>query len=396
MASIAELSPEPFVLKAQLDADHGPEIEPILVQDRGGWRANRYIGEIRHQGRTLVIKPRLGLETIMSWMSTVMNVQVLPQTATPSTNPTSVVTQLLAALWRASVLTAGQHALPRAKTNVGYTGHSVRGRLDVAATARRRATGRRELVSTRSLRSYDNVPARAVVLADRYLDQFLAGNRWRGPRLDAQLTALRAATGPRPPCPSLQEIRSARYSPITLKWKRAAEISWWILNKNPLGVTADDETTHGVLIDVAELWEMFVVHCAGHATHDPVTHGTTSHVARHLAHSIADPSSTMGKLYPDVTVEHGDQITVVDAKYKRVGGMRGVDREDLYQLQAYSSAFKAPMAALVYPALSDELPKVEQRSPWQGPAGTLSFLTLPTERDACVKKLEAWFETGVC
>lgn len=390
LAAIAELSPEPYVLNAQLEVDHEPTIEPILTRDVDGWRANRYIGEIRHQGRTLVIKPRLDVETIMSWISTILNVQVLPQTAARSTGVTSVVTQLLAALWRASVLTAGQHALPRASEKVSSHGLAVRGRLDVAATARRRAAGHRDLISTRVARTYDNAPARAVVLADRYLDQCLAGASWRGSRLEEQLGVLRTATGARPALPTLHEIRTARYSPITIKWRRAAELSWRILNRDPLGVAADDESTHGVLIDVAELWELFVLHCAGLASGQPVRHGTTIQTSGHLARSTVDPHRTMGRLYPDVVVGEDPITAVIDAKYKRLGGMRGVAREDLYQLHAYSSTFEAPVAALMYPSIGDAIPTHERDSPWQTSTGALSFLTLPTEQAACVAKLAQW------
>lgn len=391
LASIAELSPERYVLNAQLEADHESTIEPILTRDIDGWRTNRYIGEIRHQGRTLVIQPRLGVETIMSWISTILNVQVLPRTAQQSTGATSTVTQLLAALWRASVLTAGQHALPRTGLKVSYQGLAVNGRLDVGATARRRAAGHRDLVSTRVVRTYDNAPARAVVLADSYFDQHLAGARWRGPRLDEQLSTLRAATGSRPAKPRLQEIQRTRYSPITIKWRRAAELSWRILNEDPLGVAAQDESTHGVLIDVAELWELFVLHCAGLATEQSVRHGTTTQTSGHLARSRVDPRRTMGKLYPDVLVGEEPVAAVLDAKYKRLGGRRGVDREDLYQLHAYSSSFKVPLAALAYPAIDEEMPDDERDSPWQTSTGDLTFLTLPTEKDACIEKLGALF-----
>jgi len=391
LAEIAGLSPEPFVLNAQLEADHEPTIEPILSRDIDGWRANRYIGEIRHKGRTLEIRPRLGIETITGWISTILNVQVLPRTATHSNDASSAVTQLLAALWRASVLTAGQHALPKSRVKVSSYGLSVDGRLDVAATARRRAAGHRDLVSTRVVRSHDNAPASAVVLADRYFDQRLAGDRWRGARLHEQVAALRAATGPRPRTPTLHEIRTARYSPITVKWRRAAELSWRIVNEDPLGVAADDETTHGVLIDVAELWELFVLHCAGLAAEQPVRHGTNEQVSGHLARSTVDSRRTLGRLYPDVLVGEDPITALLDAKYKRLGGVRGVDREDLYQLHAYSSTFEAPIAALAYPATSVDLPMDERNSPWQTGNRTLSFLTLPTEKDRCVAKLAEWF-----
>ncbi|MFC7463900.1 hypothetical protein [Brachybacterium sp. GCM10030252] len=394
LASITELSPEPFVLNAQLQMDHAPTIEPVLTRDLDGWRANRYIGEIRHQGRTLVIQPRLGVGTIMSWISTILNVQVLPRTATQSTGVTSAVTQLLAALWRASILTAGQHALPRTGRKVSSRGVAVKGRLDVGATARRRAAGHRDLVSTRVVRTYDNAPASAVVLADRYFDRHLSGARWRGSRLDEQLAVLRAATGPRPAKPSLHDIRSTRYSPITVKWRRAAELSWRILNEDPLGVAADDESTHGVLIDVAELWELFVLHCAGLATEQPVRHGTTTRTSGHLARSTIDPDRRVGKLYPDVMVGEKPITAVLDAKYKRLGSWRGIDREDLYQLHAYSSSFAAPLAALAYPVASGQVPDDELYSPWKTNTGTLSFLTLPTEKEACVAKLATWFGNG--
>ncbi|MEP9415863.1 hypothetical protein ABLE92_16170 [Gordonia sp. VNQ95] len=392
LAEIAELSPEPFVLRAQLQGDHEPTIEPILGRDVEGWRANRYIGEIRHNGRTLAIRPRLGIETITGWISTILNVQVLPRAATHSKDTSSVVTQLLAALWRASVLTAGQHALPRTPDRVASHGMSVHGRLDVAGTARRRAAGHRDLVSTQVVRSYNNAPANAVVLADRYFDQRLAGSRWRGNRLDEHMAVLRTATGSRPKLPTLHEIRTARYSPITAKWRRAAELSWQILNADPLGVAADDESTHGVLIDVAELWELFVLHCAGLATDQPVTHGTTGHSSGHLARSTVDPSRTMGKLYPDILIGDSPVSALLDAKYKRLGGMGGVDRGDLYQLHAYSSSFEAPIAALVYPETDSGPPLEERNSPWHSRAGALSFLTLPTERARCVAKLASWLE----
>lgn len=390
LADIAKLSPEPYILNAQLQVDHEPTIEPILSRDIDGWRANRYIGEIRHEGRTLEIRPRLGIETITGWISTILNVQVLPRTATHSNDTSSVVTQLLAALWRASVLTAGQHALPRTGVRSSSHGLSVQGRLDVAATARRRAAGHRDLVSSRVVRSYDNSPARAVVLADRYFDQRLAGGRWRGARLDEQMALLRTATGARPKTPTLHEIRTARYSPITIKWRRAAELSWRILSEDPLGVTADDESTHGVLIDVAELWELFVLHCVGLASEQPVRHGTSEQASGHLARSTSDPRRTLGRLYPDVLVGEDPITALLDAKYKRLGGTRGVDREDLYQLHAYSSTFETPIAALAYPETSLGLPLDEQNSPWLTSSSMLSFLTLPTEKDRCVAKLEQW------
>lgn len=394
LKSISKLSPAPFIVRAQLEVDHEPTIEPILLQDLEGWRANRYIGEIRHQGRVLEIKPRLGIETITGWISSILNVQVLPQSAMQSDSSSNVVTQLLAALWRATVITAGQHALPRRSEKLTDVGYTVRGRLNVAATARRRAMGYPDLVSTRTVRSYNTAPARAVVLADRYFDHHISGDRWRGPRLQDQLTLLRNATGTRPELPTLTEIRKAKYNPITVKWQRAAELSWRILREDPLGSIPENDSTFGVLIDVAELWELFVLHCAGLASEGVVRHGTTEHASGYLARSTISPSRTMGKLYPDVLFGDDPIQALLDAKYKRLSGRRGVSREDLYQLHAYASTFNTPIAALAYPATNTEIPEQEKLSPWETTTGLLSFLTLPTDEVSCVNKLAEWVASG--
>lgn len=392
--SIADLSPEEFILNAQLEVDHPPVIEPILTRDLDGWRANRYIGRIRHQGRTLEILPRLGVDTITNWISEILNVQVLPKTAARGQSSDLVVTQLLAALWRAEVLTAGQHALPRSKQKTTSTSLAVRGRLDVASTVRRHAAGHKDLVSTQHVRSYDNAPARAVVLADQYFDQRLAGNRWRGPRLTEQVTTLRSSTGPRPALPSLRDIRKAKYSPITIKWRRAAELSWRILAQDLLGTAPEDESTYGILIDVAELWELFVLHCAGLATEEVVKHGTSLHASGHLARSTVNPKRTLGKLYPDIMIGNDRPSALIDAKYKRVGQKRSINREDLYQLHAYATTFGPPLAALAYPSTGDHAPDEERLGPWETSTGLLSFLTLPTDRDGCVQKLSDWIRSS--
>lgn len=394
LKSISELSPEPYIVRAQLEVNHEPTIEPILLQDLEGWRANRYIGEIHHQGRILEIKPRLGIETITGWISSILNVQVLPQSAKHSDSSSNVVTQLLAAIWRATVISAGQHALPRKSEKLTDAGYTVRGRLDIAATARRRSMGYRDLVSTRTVRGYNTAPARAVVLADRYFDHHISGDRWRGPRLQDQLTLLRNATGTRPDLPTLSEIRKAKYNPITVKWQRAAELSWRILREDPLGSVPENDSTYGVLIDVAELWELFVLHCAGLASEGVVRHGTSEHASGYLARSTINPSRIMGKLYPDVMFGEDPIEALLDAKYKRLSGRRGVDREDLYQLHAYASTFNAPIAALAYPATSTKIPDQEKLGPWESNTSLLSFLSLPTNEVSCVNKLAAWLSGG--
>src|SRR5699024_4675626 len=98
---IATLEPEQFLLADQPrihPRQAAQQSEPILDRDLHGWRSGRYIGEIHHQGRTLHIRPRLGIDTIAGWLSTIHNVQNLPEIAGRSHSNDSLVIQLAAAM----------------------------------------------------------------------------------------------------------------------------------------------------------------------------------------------------------------------------------------------------------------------------------------------------------
>lgn len=395
LAHIANLNPEPLLTKltASSHAPIGPG--PILERDVYGWRAGRYVGEIYHDGQVLEIQPRLGIGTIASWIGTALNVQVVPNTAGLTTSSAPLVIQLVAALWRAALLDAGRHALPRTRTLRHGTGLQLQGRLDPGRTITRRAQGHHDLAYTQRVRTLDNAASAAIVAADRILDQHLYGTRWRGPRLDDDLQALRSAVGSHPRLPSRDQLRQVRYTPITVKYRRAAELSWRIARNQGLRTNATGNTTHGLLLDVAELWELFLVHCTSRATDQAVTHGTTIGRGDHLLKSRSRPEEGMGRLYPDIVIGGSDTATaaVIDAKYKRLTPPRGVDRDDLYQLYAYSSRHNTAQAALIYPHVSDTASdRSAKLSPWisSDDQRSLSFFTVPVTARECVAEITRW------
>ena len=367
----------------------------ILERDLNGWRAGRYIGEIHHQGRTLHIRPRIGIGTVAQWLSAIHNVQILPETAGPSQGSQSLIIQLAAAMWRAMVARAGTHSLAREKVVRRKTGLQINGKLDVAATSRLRAIGRPELVSKMTHRTLITAPNAAVIAADRVLDSRMGNPRWRGPRISEQLTTLRQAVGNNPPLPSRAQLRRAKYTPITLRWRDAAELSYQIASNELLNQNTHSASTYGVLIDVAELWERFVLHCASRAFDDNVVHGTRRALDQHLLRSSVNPSAGMGRLYPDILVgpssDHTSCKAVIDAKYKPLTDLRGVDREDLYQVHAYSMSFTPESSLLAYPMLPGPTARAERLSPWRSADGTrLDFLRLPTNEQDCIAKLRTW------
>ena len=228
--------------------------------------------------------------------------------------------------------------------------------------------------------------------AERALAERLAGTaEWRTERVRQVMSQLRAAVGSRPKLPTAFELERVRYTPITLPFKQAALLSHRIASK--LGYIATDQpgTAEGILIDVAELWELFVLNCARRAVPAGlrIEHGTTAGHRDYLLRS-EETGSGMGRLKPDLLVLRGNHVTaVIDAKYKRLTPSRerpsGVDQADLYQIAAYASRYEpGHVAALVYPHDGDTEPaRAETQGPWRGADTTFLFRRLATASTAC-------------
>ena len=166
-------------------------------------------------------------------------------------------------------------------------------------------------------------------------------------------------------------------------------------------VSDESGQAEGILIDVAELWELFVLNCAPQAA--PlgmrVEHGTAQGRRDYLLRST-DGNRELGRLKPDVLVLAGDDVVaIIDAKYKRLIDSRdrpaGVDQSDLYQLVAYAMRFcPERVAALVYPRSQDDgdfaLSTAEAFGPWRSDdSNAFLFRRLPTRADECRAELTA-------
>ena len=376
--------------------------EPIVYCNWDGtWMAGRYVGAVLFEGRQLRIEPRLGLTTLRNWLSEAASV-VLTETPGQLQNDESFVVQLLASVWAQRVAEASRHGLPALRREVTNRGSGVRGRLDVQASIRLLALGRGEAVSVRGERSLDHAASAAIVAAHAALRRWLPDERWLPPRVKELLPHLQAVTGSRPRVPTKLELDRIRYTPITAGFASVAELSRQIAGSR--GLSADVDATgsaKGVLLDVAELWEMYVLSVLRKAAAPlTVTHGTRERLAsKRLLRS--DISGTeLGTLIPDAILsERGIIRGIVDAKYKRIHPSQntlGPQREDLYQMAAYVGRY-APAPGSVtgifaYPddPAQTEPPFAESHSPWSLSDGNkIRFLTLPHEAEKAVAKLGA-------
>jgi len=139
-------------------------------------------------------------------------------------------------------------------------GVTLRGRLDVPSSIRFIASGAKQVISVRSEKSLDHAATEGIVAAYGVLRRRLPDEEWIPQRAKELIPHLVAVAGPRPRVPTKAELDRIRYTPITAGFAPVAELSRQIARRR--GLSTDVEAkgeTEGVLLDVAELWELYVV-----------------------------------------------------------------------------------------------------------------------------------------
>ncbi len=347
----------------------------------GTWWAGRYVGSLSFEGLRLTIEPRFGLSTLRNWLFEATSVVL---TASPGQlrQDESFIVQLLATVWAQAFVQAARHGLPALRRDVSTKSSTVRGRLDVRSSLRLLASGGGEVVSVRSERSLVHAASEAIVSAYGVLRRWLPDEKWLPQRAKDLLPHLIEVTGSRPRVPTKAELDRIRYTPITAGFAPVAELSRQIANRR--GLSLDSEANgeaQGVLLDVAELWEMYVLSVLRMAALPlTVRHGTRERMtSRKLLRS--DVSGTeIGRLIPDAILFRQDEVRgIVDAKYKSVhpsaSAPQGPQREDLYQVAAYLGRYATDLGLLAYPydPSRPSMSFVEAHSPWSLPDGKKVF-----------------------
>jgi len=372
----------------------------------GTWWAGRYVGSLTFEGHRLTIEPRFGLSTLRNWLFEATSV-VLTESPGQLRQDESFIVQLLATVWAHGFVEAARHGLPALRRDVSTKSSTVRGRLDIRSSLRLLASGGGEVVSVRSERSLVHAASDAIVSAYSVLRRWLPDEKWLPQRAKELLPHLIAVTGSRPRIPTKAELDRIRYTPITAGFASVAELSRQIANRS--GLSADIEAngeTKGVLLDVAELWEMYALSVLRKAaTPLTVKHGTRERMtSRKLLRSDVS-GKEIGTLIPDaILFQHGEVRGIVDAKYKSIhpsaNAPQGPQREDLYQIATYlgryaPNANTSTLGVLAYPH-DPSTPTVsfaESHNPWSLADGKqVLFVALPHEPAEATGKLREIFQ----
>jgi 5-methylcytosine-specific restriction enzyme subunit McrC len=376
--------------------------EPVVYCERDGkWWAGRYVGSLSFEGKRLTILPRFGMNTLRNWLFQMTNIALVESPGELREDDAFIV-RLLAIVWGRSFVEAARHGLPALRRESHFSGTSVRGRLDVAGSVRAMASGIPAVVSVRRERSLNNAVSRSIVAAYAVLRRWLGSggeNRWLPARAQELMRSLQAVTGSRPVVPSRLDLQRVRYTPITAAFRPFAELSRQIANWRGMSSDAAPEgLCEGVLLDVAELWELYVLGALRRSAPEvEVQHGTLDLKASQALFTSMVDGAVLGVLKPDAVLLHRHKVIgIVDAKYKRLwptqSAVHGPQREDLYQLAAYLTRYgqsdQAVWGALVYPQ-DEGTPPAEALSPWRLDGVRRVFLlTLPHDIGDAVRKLQ--------
>ena len=125
------------------------------------------------------------------------------------------------------------------------------------------------------------------------------------------------------------------------EYRKLQELCLMILNQEKHGLGYQDQKVHGILFDVAWLWEEYV--------HTLLPKDFIHPRNKDKTDGISVFSSRERKVFPDFYQE--ELKIVLDAKYKKLElTEKGINREDLFQLISYSYILKAEKAGLVFPS----------------------------------------------
>ena len=137
------------------------------------------------------------------------------------------------------------------------------------------------------------------------------------------------------------------------EYRKLQELCLMILNREKHGLGYQEQKNHGILFDVAWLWEEYV--------HTLLPKDFRHPRNKEKKGGVSVFSGGKRKVYPDFY--NRELKTVLDAKYKKLElTEKGINRDDLFQLISYAYILQAEKAGLIFPSIdqtvSSEIGKV--------------------------------------
>ena len=126
------------------------------------------------------------------------------------------------------------------------------------------------------------------------------------------------------------------------EYRKLQELCLMILNREKHGLGYQEQKIHGILFDVAWLWEEYV--------HTLLPKDFIHPRNKEKKGGVSVFSGGKRKVYPDFY--NRELKTVLDAKYKKLElTEKGINRDDLFQLISYAYILQAEKAGLIFPSI---------------------------------------------
>ena len=259
-------------------------------------------------------------------------------------SPEDKLYQLLVYLFSKYLQVALRKGLYKEYQRFFHNDSHVKGVLDVGNHLKKNLPFMGNIAYTTREFTYDN-PLMQLI---RHTIEYIKNQKGFGVLLDSNrenMTEITRVTSSykladRPKIIRMNKIKPIRHAYFR-EYRKLQELCLMILSREKHGLGSQAQKVHGILFDVAWLWEEYVYTLLPKDFIHPRNNDKTD--------GISVFSNRERKVFPDFY--HKELKIVLDAKYKKLEFTeRGINREDLFQLISYSYILEAEKAGLVFPS----------------------------------------------
>ena len=264
-------------------------------------------------------------------------------------SPEAKLYQLLIYLFPKYLQAALRKGLYKEYQRFFHNDSHVKGVLDVGNHLKKNLPFMGNIAYTTREFTYDN-PLMQLI---RHTIEYIKNQKSFGVLLDSNRENMTEITRVTPAYKLADRAKIIRMNKIKLirhayfrEYRKLQELCLVILSREKHGLGPQAQRVHGILFDVAWLWEEYVYTLLPKGFVHPRNKDKTD--------GISVFSVGKRKVYPDFYDREGK--IVLDAKYKKLEFTeKGINREDLFQLISYSYILKAEKAGLIFPSMEQSV-----------------------------------------
>ncbi|EFE56377.1 hypothetical protein HMPREF8579_1403 [Streptococcus oralis ATCC 35037] len=264
-------------------------------------------------------------------------------------SPEDKLYQLLVYLFPKYLQAALRKGLYKEYQRFFHNDSHVKGVLDVGNHLKKNLPFMGNIAYTTREFTYDN-PLMQLI---RHTIEYIKNQKGFGVLLDSNrenMTEITRVTSSykladRPKIIRMNKIKPIRHAYFR-EYRKLQELCLMILSREKHGLGPQSQRVHGILFDVAWLWEEYV--------HSLLPKGFIHPRNKDKTDGISVFSVGKRKVYPDFYDR--ERKIVLDAKYKKLEFTeKGINREDLFQLISYSYILKSEKAGLIFPSMEQSV-----------------------------------------